>query len=125
MKTHALIEEELLGLIEFIETGLLTPSLRRHLVDFSTIELKVAAGDLLDWMSLRAILRERIHQVSGKTNPRVAYLVKHLPETFHYVCVNEGCLAYRSTVTLETQQQLEDYVKDRIWHPEGGTARTK
>jgi len=111
------IEEELVSLIEFLESGLLTPALRKHLADFSTLELKVAAGDLLDWFSLRAILRERPQKVSGKTNPRVAYLVKHLPETFHYLCVHEGCLAYRGTVGEEQQRQLEDLVKERIWHP--------
>src|ERR1041384_8022119 len=106
------IEDELLSLIEFLETGLLAPNLRGHLSDFSTLELKVAAGDLLDWLSLRAILRERPQKVSAKANPRVAYLVKHLPETFHYLCVREGCLAYRNTVGPEQQRQLADFVKD-------------
>jgi hypothetical protein len=120
MHAQSPLEEELLRLVEFVETGLLAPTLRGHLADFSTLELKVAAGDLLDWFSLRAILRERPQKVSGKTNPRVAYLVKHLPETFHCLCVHEGCLAYRNTVGEEQQHLLEDFVKERIWHPTGG-----
>lgn len=117
MKTRTHIEDELLGLIEFIETGLLSPTLRRHLSQFPSLELKVAAGDLLDWLSLRAILRDRTHQVSGKADARVEQLLECLPETFHYLCVHEGCLGYRASVTLEQQHTLEDFVKDRIWRP--------
>ena len=122
MKTQTHIEGELLGLIEFIETGLLTPALRRHLTEFPSLELKIAAGDLLDWLSLRAILRDRMHQVRGIANPRVERLLQCLPETFHYVCVHEGCLAYRAAIALEQQQALEDLVKDRIWHPTASRA---
>jgi hypothetical protein len=118
MKTQTHIEGELLGLIEFIESGLLTPSLRRHLTEFPTLELKIAAGDLLDWLSLRAILRDRIHQVRGTTNPRVERLLQCLPETFHFLCVHEGSLAYRAAISTDQQHALEDFVRDRIWHPD-------
>jgi hypothetical protein len=122
MKTQTLIEGELLGLIEFIESGLLTPILRRHLAEFPSLELKIAAGELLDWLSLRAILRDRIHQVRGMANSRLERLLQCLPETFHYIHVNEGCLAYRAAITVEQQHALEDFVKDRIWHPHAAHA---
>jgi hypothetical protein len=122
MKTQTHIEGELLGLIEFIETGLLTVGLRTHLADFPPLELKIAAGDLLDWLSLRAILRGRIHQVNGRANARLERLLTRLPETFHYIHVQEGCLVYRTTVTEEQQNTLEDFVKDRIWHPHAARA---
>jgi hypothetical protein len=125
MNTQTHIESELLGLIEFIESGLLTPGLRRHLAEFPTLELKIAAGDLLDWLSLRAILRDRVHQVRGTANLRVERLVQCLPESFHYVCVHEGCLAYRAAITLEEQHALEDFIKERIWHPDVGRQRQK
>src|SRR5205823_9465833 len=88
------------------------PQSHSTLFPYTTLfrSLKVAAGDLLDWFSLRAILRERPHKVSGKTNPRVAYLVKHLPEMFHYLCVHEGCLAYRNTVGEE--QRSEEHTSE-------------
>jgi hypothetical protein len=117
MKTQTQMEGELLELIEFVNSGLLTPSLRRHLSEFPMLELKIAAGDLLDWLSLRAILRDRVHQVRGTANPRVERLLQCLPETFHYVCVHEGCLAYRAAIAPEQQHALEDFVKQRIWHP--------
>jgi hypothetical protein len=125
MKTQTQIESELLGLIEFIESGLLTPSLRRHLAEFPTRELKIAAGDLLDWLSLRAILRDRVHRVRGRASPRVEGLLQCLPETFHHVCVQEGCLAYRAAITPEQQHALEDFVKECIWHPDAGRERQK
>lgn len=125
MKTQAQIEGELLGLLEFVQTGLQCASLRQHLTEFSTLELKVAAGDLLDWLSLRAILRDRIHQVRGTANARVEHLLLCLPETFHYIHVQDGCLAYRASVPLEQQHVLEDFVKGHIWHPDPAYERRK
>ena len=111
------VECELVGLIEFVETGLLTPALRKRLGHFPAAELKMALRDLLDWMSLRGILRGNAAHLSNRVHPLTGRVVARLAGLSQCLCAPDGCLEYRVEVGLEEQEQLEDFVKERIWHP--------
>ena len=117
MVTTADVECELVGLIDFVETGLLTPSLRRRLGHITPVDLKMALRDLLDWMSLRGILRGRAGDLGGHVHPLTGRVVALLAGLSQYVCVPDGRLAYRVEVGVEEREMLEDFVKERIWHP--------
>jgi hypothetical protein len=117
MLTTTQVDGELLALIEFIETGLLTPSLYRRLGHIPAGELKMALRDLLDWLSLRGILRGRAAGPNSRVHPLTGRIVASLPGLAQYLCVPDGRLAYRVEVPLESREELEDFVKDRIWHP--------
>jgi len=117
MVTTMDVECELVGLIEFIETGLLTPALRRSVGHIPPVELKMAVRDLLDWMSLRGILRGRAGDLGGRVHPLTGRVVARLAGLSRYVCAPDGCLAYRVEAGQEECEELEDFVKERIWHP--------
>ena len=117
MVTTLDVECELVGLIEFVETGLLTPALRRRLGHIHPGDLKMALRDLLDWMSLRGILRGRAVELGGRVHPLTGRVVARLAGLSQYVCVPDGRLAYRVEVGQEEREALEDFVKERIWHP--------
>ncbi len=111
------VECELVGLIEFIETGLLTPALRKRLGHIPACDLKMALRDLLDWMSLRGILRGREGDLGDRVHPLAGGVIGRLEGLSGYLCVPDGCLAYRVEVEAEAREELEDIVKERIWHP--------
>ena len=111
------VECELVGLIEFVQTGLLTSALRKRLGHFPASELTMALRDLLDWMSLRGILRGRATHLSGRVHPMAGRVLARLAGLSQYLCAPDGCLEYRVEAGLEEQEQLEDFVKERIWHP--------
>jgi hypothetical protein len=117
MLTTTQVDGELLALIEFIETGLLPPSLQRRLGHFPPAELKMALRDLLDWLSLRGILRGRTTGPNGCVHPLTGRIVAQMPGLSQYLCAPGGRLDYRVEVPRVSREELEDYVKDRIWHP--------
>jgi hypothetical protein len=117
MVTTLDVECELVGLIDFVETGLFAPSLRKRLGHFPPVDLKMALRDLLDWMSLRGILRGREADLGGRVHPLTGRVVARLAGLSQYVCVPDGRLAYRVEVGHEEREALEDFVKERIWHP--------
>ena len=77
----------------------------------------MALRDLLDWMSLRGILRGRAVELGGRVHPLTGRVVARLAGLSQYVCVPDGRLAYRVEVGQEEREALEDFVKERIWHP--------
>jgi hypothetical protein len=124
MLTTTQVDGELLALIEFVEAGLLPPTLQRRLGQFSADELKMVLRDLLDWLSLRGIVRGRTAGPSGRVHPLTGRVVALLPGLSQYLCVPGGRLEYRVEVPLESREELEDFVRDRIWHPHGVGRRT-
>jgi hypothetical protein len=123
MLTTTQVDHELLALIEFIETGLLPPSLQRRLGCFPADDLKMGLRDLLDWLSLRGILRGRSEGPRGRVHPLTGRVVAVLPGLSQYLCVPDGRPVYRVEVPRESREELEDFVKDRIWHPHGTVRR--
>ena len=84
----------------------------------------MALRDLLDWLSIRGILRGRATGPSGLVHPLTGRVVALLPALSQYLCVPGGRLDYRVEVPRESREELEDFVKDRIWHPHGAGRRT-
>ena len=126
MVATADVECELLGLIEFVETGLLTPALHKRLGRFPAGELKMVLRDLLDWFSLRGILRGRTADLGDRVHPLTGRVLAQLAVLSRYLCAPDNCLAFRVEVDPEVREQLEDFVKERIWHPAwAGRGRTR
>jgi hypothetical protein len=124
MLTTTQVDGELLALIDFVETGLLPPTVQRRLGQFPSGELKMALRDLLDWLSLRGIVRGRAAGPSGLVHPLTGRIIAAMPGLSQYLCVPGGRLEYRVEVPLESREELEDFVKQRIWHPHGLSRRT-
>lgn len=120
------VECELAGLVGYVQTGLLPPSLHKRVGHFPDMELKVALRDLLDWLSLRAILRGRTASLGGRVHPLVGRLLPRLA-LGEYLCAPDDCLQYRVEVSGAVRASLEDWVKGRIWghgsHPRGITEK--
>jgi hypothetical protein len=119
MLTTTQVDIELLALIEFVESGLLPPHLQRRFSPFAVSDLKMALRDLLDWLSLRGILRGRASGPNGVVHPLTGRIIAAMPALSQYLCVPDDKLAYRVEVPLPSREELEDFVKDRIWHPYG------
>jgi hypothetical protein len=116
MLTTTQVDGELLALLEFVETDLLPPYLHRRLGHFPEHQLKIALRDILDWLSLRGILRGRTASLSGRVHPLAGRIVASLPALSQYLCVPDGVLEFRVEVPLESREEIEDFVKERIWH---------
>jgi hypothetical protein len=123
MLTTTQVDHEVLGLIEFIETGLLSPALKRRLGAFPAEELTMASRDLVDWLSLRGILRGRTEGLSGRVHPLTGRVVAKLEGLSQYLCVPGGTLEYRVEVPVGAREELEDYVMGRVWHRRSGGRR--
>ena len=112
------LQLEINALIEFIETGLLSPHLNRRLAHFPEPELQLALRDLLDWLSLRCILRGRTAALGSHVHPLTGRVLARLEHLSRCLCVPENALTYRVEVAADDQARIEDFVKDRIWHPQ-------
>jgi hypothetical protein len=111
------VECELVGLIEFIETGLLPMSLAKRLGHFPPRELNMALRDILDWLSLRGIVRGRAVDLHDLVHPLAGKVLGRLESLSQYLCAPDGCLAFRVEVDAQARETLEDFVKEHIWHP--------
>jgi len=115
---------ELQLLVQFVQSGLLGPILRKRLAKFPQQELTIATRDILDWLSLRSILRDRNSAPRGLAHPMTGRVLAALPALRGYICMTGETLAYRIEVEAAMQRQMEDYAKDLIWHPMQPAART-
>jgi hypothetical protein len=113
---HLELKRELQALVDYIETGLLPPALEKRVGGFPKNGLKQSLRDMLDWLSLRSILRGRTTEISGRAHPLAGRIIARLPELSKYVCSPDGSLEYRLEVPLQTRLFMEDLVKVAIWH---------
>jgi hypothetical protein len=116
MLTTTQVDVEVIALIDFIETGLLSPGLQRRLSPFPPDDLKMALRELVDWLSLRGILRGHSSMLAGRVHPLTGRIVARLPGLSQYLCVPNHCLEYRIELPLAAREELEDFVMHRIWH---------
>jgi hypothetical protein len=73
--------------------------------------------ELLDWLSLRGILRGHATELHDLVHPLLGRVIARLAGLSTTLCVPNGRLAFRVEVPLEMREELEDLVKERIWHP--------
>jgi hypothetical protein len=116
MLTTTPVDAEVLALIDFLETDLLSPTLQRRLNLFPPDDLKMALRDVIDWLSLRGILRGRSALPTSYVHPLTGRILARLPGLSQYLCVPNHHLAFRLEVPLPTREELEDFVMHRIWH---------
>jgi hypothetical protein len=116
MLTTTPVDAEVLALIDFLESDLLSPTLQRRLSPFPPDDLKMALRDVIDWLSLRGILRGRSAVLTGRVHPLTGRILARLPGLSQYLCVPNHRLAFRLEVPLPSREELEDFVMHRIWH---------
>jgi hypothetical protein len=116
MLTASQVDVEVLALIDFIESDLLSASLQRRLSVFPLDDLKMALRDIVDWLSLRGILRGHSAALNDRVHPLTGRVIARLPGLSQYLCVPNGHLEYRVEVPRGAREELEDFVMHRIWH---------
>ena len=77
----------------------------------------MALRDLLDWLPCGGVMRGSSGGPRGHVHPLAGRIVAALPGLSQYLCVPDGRVEYRVEVPVESREEIEDFVKERIWRP--------